>query len=487
MRLRNLQHFIILLFVIIVPQNSFSQSNQTNTLQEVKKICADKNYAQADKMIAEYYKNHASDLETIWLYAQVSHWNKKNETSRTLFEKATAIDPNNANLQLDYARMLYESGSICASQKIINHILENDKENPEALLMDGYINFWNGKISAAKKDVATINKIAPQSSITHELSQSIDETTKSYLSINGFYQKDDQPLQSFGENIGYGVYKSWLFHPKVEISNQNFDSQKKVASALFSNEFLFGKTGTKVEIAVGVFKNFYASNEFIGGLSVNQKIDKRNNFNIGFNRNAYLGTTSSTYLSLMQNKLSASFDHTNSWFSFHFGSNYQFYNDQNNIKNGNFWIVSKTFKWQSLKSSIGYGYSYSDAKNNLYEPTSLYNGQIATGIYNPYFTPKNQRIHNLILNENYSFSKLLAVTAKASIGLYATADNPYIIWDTISTYEKDFAGVNFHPLEINTNLKYVLTSKIELNLHYNYLKTYFYTSQNAGFGILAKL
>ena len=473
---------------------SYTQNNLNSKIENIKKLCAQKNYEQANLQIELIYKNNQNDLETIWLYAQILHWTKNDSKSEILFEKAITINPNNSVLQLDFSRMLFESGKTKKAAHKIDEFLVNNPSNFEALLMKAYLLLWNGNLIESEDIVNKIYKLAPQNEITNELKKAILDVRASKLEIKSFYQKDDQPLEAIGTNISVYSYVNNTFQPTFNATFQNFDTKNQVGSFSISNSFLLGNFGSSVIASTGVTRNFSAATEWIGGLDFKQKINKSNQLQLSFNRNIYLGTISSTYNTLMNNLLGIYFDHKNKLFSFHSEYTTRFFSDKNAIENASLWIISRPLKLSVSETSLGYGFSYSNSKNNLYVPINDFNNEIVTALYNPYFTPKNQLVHSLILNENLSFSSRFALTTKATIGLFASAENPYFYPDANGSYtlngnvyEKEYSIVKFTPLEINSNLKYLFSKNIEINVQFNYLKTYFYNSKYVGLGLKCRL
>jgi len=135
----------------------FSQTKD-ETIGNVRKLIAQKEFNKAENTLQNYYSNHTDDLETNWLYAQVAHWNNNNGLSATLFNKAISIAPKNNIIQLDYARMLYETSDFNKALTLINQIKKDKEVQAEALLMEAHILFWLGNSDKANATIATFKK-----------------------------------------------------------------------------------------------------------------------------------------------------------------------------------------------------------------------------------------------------------------------------------------------------------------------------------------
>jgi len=476
-----------LLFTIV----SFSQEINNESIKNIRLLIQRKDYINAEKSLSKYYETHSNDLETNWLFAQVLHWNNKNLMSDKLFQKAILLSPKNTMLQLDYARMLYESGYLKKTQRILSKLKEEKETEVEASIMDAYIDFWNGKIDHSKKTIDKIDKQYPNNLITKELFKKINIATSPYLKSNLEYQSDNQPIHFFAEKIEFGQYRTWLLNPKLEAINYNFTPKEHVLTAQFSNQFYFAKIGLSSTISGGLYKNFSDKIDWIGGIDFNQKIVRNTSLKLGYTKKPFLGTIASTTFNLTQNTVFGELNYENNkLFNVHTGYNYQFFKDKNAIQSFGAWLVSKPFKISVVKVQTGYGFGYSDSKTNLYtskkslsEVVSNFNPDaIIDGYYNPYFTPKNQIVHSAIVVLNYKPSKSVEIATKGNYGFIAKCQNPYIYLNTDEQGEELFSTnsskATFDPFEITGEISYAILSNFVTKLSYTYQETFFYNRNN---------
>ncbi len=474
----------------------FSQTKSDETIQKVRTLISEKQYAKAENSLSIYYASYPDDLETNWLYAQVLHWNHKNDLSEEKFQKAIALSPKNTAIQLDYARMLYESGRFTKAQVLLVPLKENDASKAEALLMEAHIYFWSGKVSLAKNTMNEIKKLYPKTDITDELSKNIAEATFPYLKTNFEYQSDNQPMNFFAEKIEIGQYRSWLCNPKLEVTNYNFTPTEQALTAKLSNQLYFASIGLSTNISAGIYKNFSEKTDWIGGIDFNLKIVKNTSLKLGYNKKPYLGTLTSTTFNLTQNNTFGELDYENNkLFSIHAGYNNQFFSDKNAIQSFSSWVISKPFKLYDLIIQFGYGFSYSDAKNNLYTSKQTLTDAISNfnpnetidGYYNPYFTPKSQMVNSALLLLNYKPSKLFEIGVKVNYGFAAKCQNPFIYLDSDSlgnsVFATNFSSTSFNPYEVSGTITHSISSKFEIKATYTHQETFFYNRNNANLGL----
>ena len=80
---------------------------------------------------------------------------------------AISISPDNKNLQIDYARFLYDMGKIDKVASILSKFMDSESKNAELLLMQANISFWKGNLNNARKKIDRIQEIYPNSKITN--------------------------------------------------------------------------------------------------------------------------------------------------------------------------------------------------------------------------------------------------------------------------------------------------------------------------------
>ncbi len=490
----------ILFLIILFPAFIVGQTPVDTAIEQAKSFIKEKKYPQAEAILAAYYPNHNKDLTTNWLYAQVLHWNYKNKLSEDLFQKAIALAPKNTAIQMDYARMLYESSDFKKAQILIEPLKKLEDTQAEALLMEANIHFWNGNIDEAQKSIQEIKKLYPNTDITNDIVKNIANATSPYLKTNFEYQSDNQPMTFVGEKIEIGQYRSWLLSPKLEVSNYNFNPTQQALTGKISNQLYVANIGFSATMAVGAYKNFSGTTDWIGGIELNQKIVNHTTLKVGYNKRPYLGTLASTAFNLSQNNLFADMDYSNNkLFSVHGGYNHQYFNDNNSIETISSWIISKPFSISTLKIQFGYGFNYSNATTNLYTAKESLTDAIVNfspnatinGYYNPYFTPKQQMINSAILILNYKASSKIELGAKATYGFAAQCQNPYIYLDTdgsgATIFTTDYSKTNFNPYEVTAFINGKITSTIEAKLSYTNQHTFFYNRNNLNLGLNFKL
>jgi hypothetical protein len=477
-------------FVIVVSLTTYGQ-NKTEIVSNAKKLLSENKYEPAGLLLKTYYAKNSTDLEYVWLYAYTAHLNKQDELATQLYDKAISISPENMDLKLEYARMLYETGNLLASQKLVDILKNSSIDQSEVLLLDANLNYWNGKFDKANESLLLLKKLYPNSTITNELTQLIKDTKAPFFQAEVNYLTDNQPLEAISEQIKLGKFQSWIFFPTLSIKNYNFSNSSQVIEASLSNLIQFGSSGIAVKIEGGTYYNQAINkNNLIGEFSFKKSLSKKTNLEIGANRKPYIATIISTTYDLMQNNVFAiveSGDISKSSF-IHLGYNQQFFADQNSIQTFGAWGLTKPILASAMKIQLGYGFSYSDSKTILYVPTqpthtTTTNGvSVVDGEYSPYFTPDNLMINSAILVMSLDLSKQFKITAKGNYGFYAQANTPQLVANTQSfdgtEIDLNSSTTKISPFDLEFSLNFQLNKKLSISAKAAYFDTYYYNSLN---------
>jgi hypothetical protein len=474
----------------------FSQETKQPTMESIRSFIKERNYREAEKQLKSYYLQHSEDVEVNWLYAQIAHWNQNNSLATKLFLKAIVLSPKNIKIQLDYARMLYENGKLKKIEKVLNGLTNDPTTQAEALIMIATISYWKGEISRANETIAEIQKLYPNTKITESLSKDIAATTALYFKSQIEYQADSQPLQYYAQKFEIEQYRSGLIHPIVTFTNANFVPEANLVTSKISNQFLFASLGFSATISSGIYKNFSDKSSWIGGLILQQKIATHTMLKIGFDKIPCTATQSSTTLNLIQNNIVGEVNYDNpKLFSLHTGITNQYFSDRNMIQTCNAWIISKPLSIGFLKVQYGYGFNYSEAKKNTFVSkesleTVITNYNITsaiTGIYYPYFTPKNQTVHASLLVLNYTLNKKINIIFKGNYGFYAHCQNPFIYLNNsvanATEFRTSYYNKTFTTIETSGEINYLLTDQLTLKSNYNHQETFFYNRNNFNLGL----
>lgn len=476
--------FFVFLNISVFSQNqpfkSPSNITEENLLKYTKEHISKKEYGKAVFLLNENYFNFSESLSVNWIYAHALYLNGYNQEAENKFKKAISISPLDKNLQMDYARFLYQTGKIKNLESILSNFMDDNSNNVEFLLIQANLSFWEGDIKNAQKKIDRILELYPNTEITKDLSNQIKELSALYVKTNVEYQTDSQPLNFLAFHVVLEKYESRFLNPKLEIADYSFSPQKEGALTVkMSNQFRFDRLKLTAKLTGGLYKNFSGEDDWLAGLSFVKKIAKNVSLNFGYSKNNLLSTIASTKFNLTQEDLFGTLNYTNKWILFQGGYNYKFFKDDNTIKSIYSWILTQPIKIRKFNFQLGYSYNYTDSKDVLF----VFDSQ-GLGVYDPYFTPKEQKVHDGIFLINYKPTKKLSLEAKVNYGFYATLRNPYRIQTGATEYEiGGFYDDTFTPVEVTGVINYSFSNRFSAKITYTDQETFFYRRKNTNLGL----
>ena len=454
--------------------------NERELIKFTKEYITNKEYSKAKLLLAKHYNQFSESLTINWLYAHVFLLNNDKTQAETKFKKAISIAPNNKELQMDYARFLYQTGKINEIESVLANFMSDGSKNVEFLLMQANISYWNGDLQNARKKIDRIQEIYPNTDLTASLSQQIKELTALYLKLNLEYQTDSQPMDYYAQHVVLEKYFSKYLNPQLKVTNYNFSPQSEQALiASLGNKMHFTELSLEMNLNGGFYKNFSGETDWIGGINFKQKLAENASIKFGYSKNSLLGTIASTTFNLTKQDVFGELDYNNKWIVFHGAYNQQFYKDNNKIKVFGAWVVSQPVKVSKFSFQVGYGYNFTDAKDNLFTYNNL-----GLGVYDPYFTPNKQEIHSGLFITNFKPIKKISIKGKINYGFLATVKNPYPIEVTPNNFEiGGFYDEVFSYLDIEGSINYTFSNKFGINVIYTYQDTFFYKRDNINLGL----
>ncbi len=461
-------------------KDSISIKDANDVLRISKEFISRNEYKKAILFFSKHYDNFSENLYINWLYGYVLSMNNENKEAKKKFKKAISINASDKNLQLDYARFLYKIGEINTVETILANSLDENSKDVEFLLMKANINYWKGDLKNSRKIISKINEIYPNTDYTKNLEQEIESVTATYIRANFEYQTDSQPLDFFATHITAGEYISRYLSPQLEISRYNFSPQKESAFIVsLKNQFYFNKIKLTANVFGGFYQNHSDTSDWIGGISLTKNLFKKASLKVGAAKNSLLGTIASTSINLTYQSLFSELDYNNKWVMFHAWYDHQFFKDENEIQSMGAWILSQHIKVQNFSFQLGYSFNYTDSKDILF----FFDDQ-GVGIYDPYFTPKEQEIHSGLFILNYKPTKKLSFQAKVNYGFVGNIRNPYPIRTQSNTFEiGGLYDATFTPIEYTGNISYSFSKGFTALITYIDQETFFYARQNINFGL----
>jgi len=495
------KHILFLVFIsllgIIKPEVLMSQSMDTLTLAKV--LSKQSENDKSVNLLKTYYKKHSKDLYAGWLYADALYKNKDYKKASQVYNETIKNNPQNIDLRLDYAMKSTEIGMLEEAffhlNKMKNNIPKDYKFAVKKTIAKIY--YWQGEYERALSNINMALSIYDNDKESLKLKADIIRIRSNWMKIDASYLDNNQPLTRMTPNVEMGFYHNSRFSTGINVKTSFYSKDYK----LYNGGEITGKViyrllkyKTSLELGLGLIK--LPSNTYSLGTSfeVNKNLFKYTTLQAKYQYSPYLATTASVDKEVMQNNFGVSImrNKTNSWMGKLSFDLYSFPSFDNSYYSVSSWVVSPTLKLLKFNFNLGYGFNYSDSKNNSFNSNMSLEellsqkdtAIIINGAYDPFFSPENQKIHSLIGMISYKPSKKINIGININYGVIASADTPYLFLDNGEDgdlqIKRNYFNSDYNPIELNGYVSYELKNEVSVKAYFNYQKTNYFTSYLTG-------
>jgi len=266
----------------------------------------------------------------------------------------------------------------------------------------------------------------------------------------------------------------------------------------FENRSFIRQFGLGINYGIGIMKYPASQFEFSGKVIFDKYAERYILVTLGAERQPYFGSAFSLDTNIMVNTASSSLTliTKESW-----NGKVTFQADffdgiDNPISSLNSYILLPRLKIKDFDFKLGYGLNLSTSKLEKFVPDKTDAEILAgpffvpeySGIYYPYYTPKNQFTNSVITFIGYNPSKETEVGLSVKYAFIGTAERPYVYKDTHHLLGGEFISKNYqksdyNPLDISFFLTSLITPKITANIGFNYSKNFFFISRSIALGV----
>jgi len=490
-----------LLIVTLVPSitlEAITPLSPPDTLGQAKQLRDAGKLKDALKLLEPYYTTHPTDLNAAWIYAQTAFWVKRFGLSQQIYETAIRTHPKNLYIQLDYAKMLVDIGKYEKAMPYLQAYLAYDSTNTQAKLIIAKMTFWKGNYKEAEDNASELVTADPANTQAASLLDAIRLAKSPWIGITGSYYTDNQPLQTIFPVLESNIWLHPLSTLRFSVRSPFFSQGGTYTNALWiqaGNSSFIWKGNWKITVDAGVLKYPYKNTTtWTGNLELEKRSFRHLVTTLQAERKPYFSTGSSidTVINEYHVAETIHWDNFNSWNGqVSFNLDY-FLADKNSIYSFAAWGLAPPIKASVFDFRLGYGFGYSTATDDNFQPTEKKSDIIANydpavgieGIYYPYFTPKQQVVNSALLSIGIHPVKGFDIGISGNLGFYATAQIPYFYLDTNNFGEdvikKGFSKEKYFPFTISAFASVQLSKKVSIRADYKYNSTYFWAEHYAG-------
>jgi len=375
--------------------------------------------------------------------------------------------------------------------------LKFDPASVDANFLMGKMDYYKSDYRDSRQYLGKVIVKEPENKDAGKVLHDICLARSPRIGINGGFASDDQPLVTYTPSLEFGIYIHALSNLGFTLSTPVFQGAGKTREAFLfnvANTSVFPDPHMELTLGAGIMKFPAGSKiDWMGKIGLSKRFIRHLDVSLQVDRNPYFYTLSSLDSSVIQNhaSLSIAWKDSKTWTGALTIEGNSYPVDKNYTYGFNFWGFAPPLKVSVFAFRLGYGFNYSTSKEDhfvsektLAEILTNYDSAAKiNGVYRPYYTPRDQQVHSVLLSIDIHASKSVVFSLNANYGFYAMTSAPYFYLGIDTTIVKEFAGETFHPVEASAFMIARLSGTIQLKAEYRYRRNYFYTSNYAGFGL----
>src|SRR5262245_28748609 len=186
-----------------------------DTIAEARRLRDAKDFGGAAALMRRYVESHPDDPGSARFAALMAYWSKDRAAADSVYARAIANHPNDAELRLEYGRFLVETQKGHRAEEILAPFVAKDSSafTPQQLsrahTLIGTAAYWRGDFSEARNEFRTavaLDSLAADA--RHQLLE-IETVSAPWIRVGTDIWDDDQPLRYATFNAEGG----WFLDP----------------------------------------------------------------------------------------------------------------------------------------------------------------------------------------------------------------------------------------------------------------------------------
>jgi hypothetical protein len=382
-----------LLWIFVAPlpaQTAGEMLEQARSARDARDL------VRATELTRRYLDQQPGDAGARWMLAQLLYWQRDERGSIQEYERALGLKPSDADLRLDFARVLYESGFPHRAATVL------------------------APVSSTSGEVA-------------HLRRQIEGATASWVNLAGRFGADDQPLQNLDVQLEFVrllsdqvSFRAWT-QPRVMETAESKSRQTRIDAVAGVS---WRASGVSVGMHGGVSGAATAWKP-IGSGMIGVGLARHVALSASVRRMPYEYTLASLDSLLLVSSLDAGVDAANAprWA----GAariRVDWFDDGNAVTTVYAWLLAPIASWLR----VGYATAWEDSRESRWmaDPSAVRRpgppGRTDTipGIYSPYYTPAEVTTHSALVATQLNLGRN-QLRARAALPIYAREQAPVLL------------------------------------------------------------
>lgn len=441
-------------------------------------------YKDMYKILALYRISHPNDVNVEWLYGQAAFFCGKNKEMNEIYEKNIDLHQSNYYLQLDYAIKTAESGNLEKGKKMLEQHLIGNADNPVIFLHLAKIEYWQSNYNAALNYAQIAKQLSKDTKEADVLISSIVSAKAMWVDISYSHFSDKQPIVYMTPVVSCGKFINRFFTPSLIANSQLIDTWNTFAQTYwlrFNNSSQFSDAGLTVRSGLGVFVFPNDESRITGLLGLDKSLFNHFTFTVQAERKPYMLLKSSFNEAIMFTDFNTKLAYNNpNGVMGQVAYNASLFDDGNRVATASAWVVSPALKFWKFGMQAGYGFGYTDSKEDSYSSQKTKeelfyqidtNSNVA-GAFASYVTPMEQQVHSVICVLTAKPFKFMQLSVSGSYGFFASIKSPYLYGyyneNSEVVIEKAYFKQEFHPFQLSIKSTFTISKMLDARIEYSH-------------------
>ena len=470
-----------------------------DTIAEARRLRDAGQYGAAAAILGPYVAGHPDDPGTARLAALMSYWSKDLAAARATYERALERHPDDADLRAEFGKFLVDLREAARAREVLTPLVETGPRlrpaSGRALTLLGTLDYWRGDYARARNHFIESLSVDPTDADARRQLREIEMASASWVRVAGVGWHDDQPLDHTAFEAEGGWFASPVTPLSVRVGSTQFahDGVTETVTRADAGVATFFP-GPRLDVSLGggvVDRTFGDASDWTARASLGVRLPGNVALEGRFERAPYLSTAASLATSVMTHTLDATLRlrAASGWVG-DATARRETFDDDNAVTTGYVWLFAPVVRGAGGQLQVGYSFAAQSATYSRFVPRDdaltvpPRPGPAAVpGIYDPYYTPRNLRVHSGLLSATVRPTPRWSIAGNGSGGVHARADAPVLA--VVSRppnvdIVRDYVAREFTPWNVRGALEGSVTDAVRLALTAEHGKGPYYVYTTAG-------
>ena len=379
----------------------------------------------------------------------MTYWAKDIRTADSIYAAALDRHPNDHELRLEYGQFLVETKRNTRARTVLapfapspSDSAANSRPTPPAALargraLLGTLAYWTGDFAEAQRRFVDALELDPSHADARRQLREIELAAASWIRIGAGGWDDDQPMQRFTASAEGGWFANPLTPFTLNAHTIGFAADgiaENISAVEGAVVTYLPQARLELDVGAGVVqRTFGDGTDWTGRMALGARLSGNLLLRLSAARTPYFNTTASLSTPVMTESVEGLLRWRRGGWTAEGVARQERYPDDNDITTGYVWFLAPLVRRTRGALQIGYSFTAQSAAENRFVPRDenliFPPGQppsTVPGEYDPYYTPRNLRVHSALGSARLAPNERWTLTADVTVPLHARDDAPVL-------------------------------------------------------------